>query len=241
MSCQPDVAPASGLSGAVAAVGDVAEMAVASARPRLRGWIHLYSAVVAVFAGTTLVVASWSEVSKLAGHATLAYVLAIVSMFAVSATYHRVYWQSAAARAWMRRLDHAMIFVLIAGTYTPFARLNMPRPTGHVVLAVVWGGALAGIALTLLWPSAPRWMGTSLYLALGWVAVWYMGMILRNAGVAAAMLLIAGGVLYSVGAVCYGLRRPDPWPTTFGYHEVFHTLTVLAAICQFIAICFAVF
>jgi hemolysin III len=235
MSYQTAAALKSALGEVVASVVD------ASARPRLRGYIHLYSAVVAVFAGTALVVASWSRVSRLAGHATLAYALAIVAMFAVSATYHRVYWLSAARRAWMRRLDHAMIFVLIAGTYTPFARLDMPRSTGHVVLAIVWGGALAGIALTLLWPSAPRWMGTSLYLVLGWVAVWYMGMILRSAGVAAAVLLIAGGVLYSIGAVCYGLRRPNPWPSTFGYHEVFHTLTVLAAICQFIAICFAVF
>lgn len=227
--------------GAVDVLGDAAVATVAPARPRLRGWIHLYSAVVAVFAGTTLVVASWSHVSKLAGHATLAYALAIVAMFAVSAIYHRVYWESAAARAWMRRLDHAMIFVLIAGTYTPFARLDMPRPTGNVVLAIVWGGALAGIALTLFWPSAPRWVGTTLYLVLGWVAVWYMGMIFHNAGVAAAVLLAVGGVLYSVGAVFYGLRWPDPWPTTFGYHEVFHALTVMAAICQYIAMWFAVF
>lgn len=237
MSYQTDVAAESALGRPM----PVPEAADAPARPRMRGWIHLYSAVIAVFAGTTLVVTSWSHVSKLAGHATLAYALAIVAMFAVSATYHRVYWHSAAARAWMRRLDHAMIFVLIAGTYTPFARLNMPRPTGHIVLAIVWGGALAGIALTLFWPSAPRWVGTTLYLVLGWVAVWYMGMIFHNAGVAAAVLLAVGGVLYSVGAVFYGLRWPDPWPTTFGYHEVFHALTVMAAICQYIAMWFAVF
>jgi hemolysin III len=162
-------------------------------------------------------------------------------MFAVSATYHRVHWESAVFRNWMRRLDHSMIFVLIAGTYTPFARLAMPRGTGHLVLAIVWGGAVAGIALTLFWPTAPRWLGVALYLLLGWVAVWYIGLIVHNAGMTAAVLLAVGGALYSVGAVFYGLRWPDPWPTTFGYHEFFHACTALAAICQYIAIWFAVF
>jgi hemolysin III len=184
---------------------------------------------------------SWSVVSKRAGHATLAYALAIVAMFAVSAIYHRVHWESAVARNWMRRLDHSMIFVFIAGTYTPFARLAMPHATGHMVLAIVWGGALAGIGLTLFWPSAPRWVGVTLYLLLGWVAVWYVGMILHNAGVAATVLLVVGGVLYSIGGVRYGLRWPDPWRTTFGYHEFFHACTALAAVCQYIAMWYAVF
>jgi hemolysin III len=171
----------------------------------------------------------------------LAYTLAIVAMFAVSATYHRVSWRSTAARSWMRRLDHSMIFVFIAGTYTPFALLDMPPSTGHQVLAIVWGGALAGIALTLFWPGAPRWLGVALYLLLGWVAISYAGTILQNAGVAAAVLLAVGGALYSIGAVFYALRWPDPWPTTFGYHEIFHGLTAVAAICHFVAVCVAVF
>ena len=210
-------------------------------RPRLRGWIHLYCAVGAFFAGTTLVVLSWALESKRAGHSTLTYTLAIVAMFAVSAIYHRVQWESVTARKWMRRLDHSMIFVFIAGSYTPFARLDMPRGTGYVVLAIVWGGAVAGIALTLFWPSAPRWLGVALYLLLGWVAIWYTPLILHNAGVAATVLLAVGGALYSIGAVFYGLRRPDPWPRTFGYHEVFHACTAVAAICQYIAMWFAVF
>jgi hemolysin III len=210
-------------------------------KPRLRGWIHLYCAFAALIAGSALVAMSWAVASKQAGHATLAYTLAIVTMFAVSAAYHRVHWSSVAARNWMRRLDHSMIFVVIAGTYTPFARLDMPGSTGHVVLAIVWGGALTGIALTVFWPDAPRWLSVALYLLLGWVAVWYAGVILHNAGVAAAVLLAVGGALYSLGAVFYALRRPDPWPTTFGYHEIFHACTAVAAICQFVAVCIAVF
>jgi hemolysin III len=216
--------------------GRFAESEAGVLKPRLRGWIHLYCAFAAFFAGSILVAVA----SKQAGHATLAYTLAIVTMFAVSATYHRVQWGSVAARNWMRRLDHSMIFVLIAGTYTPFATLDMPGSTGQV-LAIVWGGALAGIALTVFWPDGPRWLGVALYLLLGWVAVWYTGVILHNAGVAAAVLLAVGGALYSLGAVFYALRRPDPWPTTFGYHEIFHACTAVAAICQFVAVCIAVF
>jgi hemolysin III len=210
-------------------------------KPRLRGWIHLYCASVALIAGSALVAVSWTVASTRAGHATLAYTLAIVAMFAVSAAYHRVSWGSAAARSRMRRLDHSMIFVFIAGTYTPFARLDMPASTGHQVLAIVWGGALAGVALTLFWPDAPRWLGVALYLLLGWVAVAYAGTILHNAGVAAAVLLAVGGAIYSLGAVFYAQRWPDPWPATFGYHEIFHACTAVAAICHFVAVCIAVF
>jgi hemolysin III len=210
-------------------------------KPRLRGWIHFYCAYAALVAGSVLVTVSWALTSTRAGHATLAYTLAIVAMFGVSATYHRVSWGSTAARSWMRRLDHSTIFVFIAGTYTPFARLDMPASTGHQVLAIVWGGALAGVALTLLWPDAPRWLSVALYLLLGWVAVSYAGTILHNAGVAAAVLLAVGGALYSLGAVFYAFRWPDPWPTTFGYHEIFHALTAVAALCHFVAVCIVVF
>jgi hemolysin III len=210
-------------------------------KPRLRGWIHLYCAYTALVAGSALVTVSWALASTRAGHATLAYTLAIVAMFAVSATYHRVPWGSTAARNWMRRLDHSMIFVFIAGTYTPFALLDMPPSTGNQVLAIVWGGTLAGVALTLFWPDAPRWLGVALYLLMGWVAIWYAGTILHNAGVAAAVLLAVGGALYSIGAVFYALRWPDPWPSTFGYHEIFHGLTAVAALCHFVAVCVAVF
>jgi hemolysin III len=234
ISRRESLQPTAVVDGVTAAVDTLAP-------PRLRGWIHLYCAVAAFFAGTALVVMSWAVASKQAGLATLAYALAIVAMFAVSATYHRVHWESVDARKWMRRLDHSMIFVFIAGTYTPFATLAMPRATGHTVLAIVWGGALAGIAVSLFWPSAPRWVGVTLYLLLGWVAVWYGGMIVHDVGVAGAMLLASGGALYSIGALFYGLRWPNPWPTTFGYHELFHVCTALAAVCQYIAIWLVVF
>ena len=139
----------------------------------MRGSIHLYSAWFAIIAGAVLVSVSWAVASPRAGHSTLVYAAATVAMFAVSATYHRVQWKSPTARMRMKRLDHSMIFVFIAGSYTPFARLAMPQNTGVMVLWIVWGGALAGIALKVCWPSAPRWVGVPLYLLLGWVAVWF--------------------------------------------------------------------
>jgi hemolysin III len=210
-------------------------------KPRMRGWIHFFSAWLAFITGATLVSVSWAASSPRAGHSTLVYAAATVAMFAVSATYHRVQWKSEAARNLMRRLDHSMIFVFIAGSYTPFARLAMPQQTGVEVLWIVWGGALAGILLKVCWPSAPRWVGVPLYLLLGWVAVWYCPTILHKAGVAAMVLLAVGGVFYSVGGIFYGLRWPDPWPSTFGYHEFFHAFTVIAAILHYIAMWFAVF
>jgi len=210
-------------------------------KPRMRGWIHLYSAWLAFITGAVLVSVSWAAESPRAGHSTLVYAAATVAMFGVSATYHRVQWKSAASRNLMKRLDHSMIFVFIAGSYTPFARLAMPQDTGVEVLWIVWGGAVAGIALKVCWPSAPRWFGVPLYLLLGWVAVWYAPTIVHEAGVAAMVLLAVGGVFYSIGGLFYGLRWPDPWPRTFGYHEVFHACTAIAAILHYIAMWFAVF
>ena len=210
-------------------------------KPRLRGWIHQYCAVVAAIGGTGLVAVSWAEASKRAGHSTLTYALTVTALFTVSAVYHRVDWKSATARQWMRRLDHSMIFLLIAGSYTPIARLALPRTTAYVVMEIVWAGAVAGIALTLFWPTAPRWAGVPLYLLLGWVAVWFAKTIVHDAGWAATVLLAVGGVLYSIGAVFYALRWPDPWPRTFGYHEIFHACTAVAALCHYIAIWFVAF
>jgi hemolysin III len=210
-------------------------------KPRARGWIHVYSAAVAIVAGAALVSVSWAAQSTRAGLATLIYTTTIVAMFAVSGAYHRIHWKSEPARKWMKRADHSMIFVFIAGSYTPFALLALPRNSGILLFWIVWGGALAGVALKMLWPSAPRWVGVPLYLLLGWVAVWFAGAIVHGAGVAAMVLLAVGGALYSIGGVLYGLKWPNPWPTTFGHHEFFHACTAVAAICHYIAMWFAVF
>jgi hemolysin III len=210
-------------------------------RPRARGWIHLYSAIVAVIAGASLVSVSWALEGTRAGLATLLYTFTIVAMFAVSATYHRVTWVSPTKRKWMKRLDHSMIFVFIAGSYTPFALLALPSNQGMVLFWIVWGGAIAGVFLKMFWPSAPAWVGVPLYLLLGWVAAFFIVPIMHGAGVAALVLLIVGGALYSIGGVLYGLKWPNPWPTTFGHHEFFHACTAVAAICHYIAMWFAVF
>lgn len=210
-------------------------------KPRLRGWIHVYSAVIATIAGAALVAVSWSLESTRAGIATLIYTLTIVAMFAVSGIYHRVNWTSTTARTWMKRADHSMIFVFIAGSYTPFALLALPKNNGMTLFWIVWGGALAGVALKMLWPSSPRWLGVPLYILLGWVAVWFIGPIAEGAGIAAVVLLIVGGALYSIGGVLYALKWPNPWPQTFGHHEFFHACTAVAAICHYIAMWFAVF
>ncbi|MDY6872112.1 MAG: hemolysin III family protein [Actinomycetota bacterium] len=210
-------------------------------KPRARGWIHVYSAVVAVICGATLVSVSWAVVSSRAGIATLIYTLTIVAMFAVSGTYHRVDWRTPVARTWMKRADHSMIFLFIAGSYTPFALLALPEGEGMVLFWIVWSGALAGVLLKMFWPSAPAWVGVPLYLLLGWVAAWFIGPIMDGAGAAAVVLLIVGGALYSIGGVLYGLKWPNPWPTTFGHHEFFHACTAVAAICHYIAMWFAVF
>ncbi|MBU3686671.1 MAG: hemolysin III family protein [Mycobacterium sp.] len=210
-------------------------------KPRARGWIHVYAAVVAAVAGAALVSVSWAVDSTRAGLATFIYTLTIVAMFTVSGVYHRVSWRSHTAWTWMKRLDHSMIFVFIAGSYTPFALLALPERSGWTLFWIVWGGALAGVLLKMCWPSAPRWVGVPLYLLLGWVAVWFVGPIMHGAGIAALVLLIVGGALYSVGGVLYALKWPNPWPSTFGHHEFFHACTAVAALCHYIAMWFAVF
>ncbi len=160
----------------------------------------------------------------------------MVAMFCVSATYHRVTWVSAAAEKWMMRLDHSAVFVFIAATYTPLALIAMPPRSGVIMLTIVWMGATAGVVLKMLWPSTPRWVGLPLYLMLGYVAVWFAEVLLHGAGFAAVALLVAGAVLYNIGALFYGARWPNPWPHTFGHHELFHSCTAVAAACHFAAI-----
>ncbi|HEX3816632.1 MAG TPA: hemolysin III family protein [Mycobacteriales bacterium] len=208
-------------------------------KPRLRGWLHQWAFVVSFATGATLIALSALEGTR-AVIGTSIYALTVSLLFGTSALYHRRTW-AARGRSVMKRLDHSMIFVFIAGTYTPFALLVMPRNIGIVILTVVWSGALAGIVLKQAWIRAPRWISVPPYIALGWVAVFVLPDMLRHAGVAALVLLLAGGLVYSFGAIVYGTRRPDPWPRTFGYHEVFHLCTIVAALCHYIAIWFAVY
>lgn len=170
----------------------------------------------------------------------LIYSVTVCGLFGTSALYHRRVWSERGYQI-MRRMDHSMIFVFIAGTYTPLCVLLLDRSTAILMLGLVWGGALAGVAVKLIWPHAPRWVSAPLYLALGWVSVAILPQILSQGGVTVLVLLAAGGAIYSIGAVCYALRRPNPWPTVFGHHEFFHACTLVAALCHHIAIYFAVF
>ncbi len=209
--------------------------------PRMRGWIHFWSFIGAAIAAAVLVTLAASTVSARAAVGTAVYGVTVCGLFGVSALYHRRLWRTPQAKMWMKRLDHSMIFVFIAGSYTPFALLCMPERTGNIVLAVVWIGAALGVAVKMAWPDAPRWLGVALYLALGWVAVFVLPDLLHHAGVAALVLLLVGGLFYSLGGVTYGARWPNPWPSTFGFHEVFHAATVLAALCHYIAIWLAIY
>lgn len=179
-------------------------------KPRLRGWLHTYAFFVAIVCGIVLCTLaatrpSWAPVVSCA-----IYSLTVCGLFGTSALYHRRVWSERGYQT-MRRLDHSMIFIFIAGTYTPFCLLLLSKQSGRVLLATVWAGAAAGVAVKLIRPHASRWVSAPLYLALGWVAVAVLPDILRGGGVTPLVLLVVGGLAYSAGAVCYALRRPNPW------------------------------
>ena len=204
-------------------------------KPRLRGVSHQWAFIVAVVLGAALVIAAPR------GEATLAagiYAASVAALFGTSALYHRVTWSSAAARRWMRRLDHSMIFFLIAGTYTPFALIALEGTLATVILVVVWAGALGGIVLKLAWIDAPKWLIAGVYVALGWVAVAAFPQLYEGLGITATAMVAGGGVLYTLGALVYATQRPDPVPRVFGYHEVFHLLVILAAALQYAVVAF---
>jgi hemolysin III len=211
------------------------------ARPRLRGWLHVWAFGVSVAAGIVLVSVVGATRGAEAALATSIYALTVCLLFGTSAVYHRVKWSRPSRHALLARLDHSMIFVFIAGTYTPFAVLAMPEDTGRIVLATVWLGALGGVLLKTSWITAPRWLGVPLYLGLGWVAVFVLPSLFTHGGVATFVLVIVGGLIYTFGGIVYGLKRPNPWPRVFGYHEVFHLCTVVAATCHMVAVWLAVY
>jgi hemolysin III len=209
----------------------------ADARPRLRGVFHQYAFVAAVAAGIALVAAADGTAARISAWI---YAAALAAMFGASALYHRVTWRSPRVRGWMRRLDHSAIFLLIAGTYTPFAVLAFEGVLADVILVVVWAGAAAGLVLNLVWIHAPKWLAALVYVALGWVGIVTLPQLVEHAGVPATALVLAGGALYTAGAVVYALRRPNPAPAVFGYHELFHVLVIAAALAQFAGVAWVV-
>jgi hemolysin III len=213
---------------------------VAELKPRLRGWLHAYAAVTSIVTGAAMVAVAATLRGGPAAATTAIYSATVTLLFGTSALYHRLNWSPRAHRL-MKRLDHSMIFVFIAGTYTPIAVLSLPRNSAIAVLIAVWTGALFGVVLQTAWRSAPRWLSAPCYIALGWVAVFVFPDLLHNAGVAAFVLIAAGGVVYTLGAVVYALKRPNPYPGVFGFHEVFHLCTLVAALCHYVAIWLTVF
>lgn len=217
------------MAGAKAAAGEAFERV----KPRLRGVSHQWAFFCALVAGAVLVYLAP------AGKATLAaaiYAASLAALLGTSALYHRVDWRRPEVRRRMRRLDHSMIFVLIAGTVTPFALLVIDEPFATALLVAVWAGALAGIVVELVWIEAPKWATAGVYLAVGWIGALGFPAIVANAGVMAGVLIAIGGVMYTAGAIVYARQRPDPRPAVFGYHEIFHLLVIAAAIFHFAAV-----
>jgi hemolysin III len=206
-------------------------------KPRLRGWLHAGTFPLSVVAGIALVLLADGPRDTAA---TAVYATSAALLFGVSAIYHRGNWSPRRERL-LKRLDHSNIFLIIAGTYTPFSVILLDRRGGVLLLWIVWSAALAGIAFRVLWVGAPRWLFTPVYIALGWVAVFYLGDILDAGGPAVVALLAVGGVLYSLGGVVYALKRPNPSPRWFGFHEVFHALTLGAYVTHYIALALATY
>jgi hemolysin III len=213
-----------------------AELA-AVVQPRLRGWLHAGAAPLVLVAGIALVALAPPGTPRFT---SAVYAATALNLFATSAVYHRFRWGPRAVRAF-KRLDHANIYLIIAGSYTPMTALALTGTTRTALLWVVWTGALAGVLFRVLWVTAPRALYTVLYVALGWSALFALPEIFAGAGVAVAVLTLVGGACYTLGGLVYGLRRPDPWPRWFGFHEIFHALTIAAWTCQYIAISMLVY
>lgn len=200
------------------------------AKPKLRGWIHAVTVPAAVGLGLMLIARAPNTGAKLSSGVFLA---TSVLLFGTSAIYHLVSW-SHRTTVVLRRIDHSNIFLLIAGTYTPIAMTALAWPKSVITLVLMWSGAIMGIAFRVFWLSAPRWLYVGLYLALGWTALWFMGDLFTASPPGVAFLLV-GGILYTIGAVVYGLRRPNIFPEVYGFHELFHTCTVLAFVLHWSA------
>jgi hemolysin III len=208
----------------------------ATVKPRLRGVSHQYAFFVSLACGVALILAASDGRARLAASI---YAVAVSALLGTSALYHRITWRPR-TRRWMRRLDHSMIFVLIAGTYTPVALLALRGSLASTILIVLWAGALGGVLFKLLWIDAPKWLLAGVYVALGLVSAAVFGELPAAIGWLGVAGLATGGLLYVVGAIVYASGRPNPWPKVFGYHEVFHALVLAAAALQYAVIAFAV-
>jgi hemolysin III len=217
------------------AAAERATEAIASVKPRLRGVSHEWAFFVSLVLGAGLIVAAKTPKATLA---VAVYAVSLSALLGTSALYHRVNWKRPEVRRWMRRLDHSMIFFLIAGTYTPFALLVLNGPLADAILVVVWGGALIGAIVEMVWIEHPKWVAALVYMSLGWVAAVAFPGMWQEMGVAGTLLVAVGGLLYTVGAVVYATQRPNPNPRVFGYHEIFHALVIAAAAAHFAAIAF---
>jgi hemolysin III len=224
-------------SGASERIGEAVHEVIDEVKPRLRGWLHAATAPLSLAAGIVLVVLSPTPMTR-AGSAIFA-VSALV-LFTASATMHRGTW-SPKANLLLRRLDHSSIFLLIAGSYTPFTLLLLEGRDRTTLLSIAWGGAALGIIFRVFWCGAPRWLYTPIYLALGWAAVFYFPQFVERASAAVLTLIVAGGVCYTIGAVVYGFRRPNPSPRWFGFHEVFHSLTIVAFATHYVGVSIATY
>ena len=209
---------------AVESAGDLVDTVVDQVKPHLRGWLHLGMVPLSVVAAVVLVALAPGAAERAAA---LTFGITAVLLFGTSAAYHRGRW-SPRVSGMLKRWDHANIFLIIAGTHTPFAVMLLPPGQARTLLWVVWGGAVAGVIFRVFWLAAPRWLYTVVYVALGWVAVFFLVPFWRSGGPLIVTLIAAGGLLYTAGAVVYGLKRPNPSPRWFGFHEVFHAFTVAA-------------
>jgi hemolysin III len=218
-------------------IGDSVRETLDDVKPQLRGWMHTASAPLTLAAGVVLVVLSPTASSRIgsAVFATSALVL-----FTVSGIYHRGTW-TPRTRRFLRRFDHANIFLLIAGSYTPFTLLLLRGTDRVVLLSVVWTGAILGVLFRVFWTDAPRWLHTPIYVALGWAAIFYFGDFVQNASTAVWVLMAVGGALYTLGGIVYGFQRPNPFPRWFGFHEVFHTLTIAAFVAHYVGVLLATY
>lgn len=219
----------------VDAAKEAASEAIAAVKPKLRGSSHKWAFFVSLVLGVVLILIAKTPKATLA---VAIYAVSLSALFGTSALYHGVNWTRPQVRMWMRRLDHSMIFFLIAGTYTPFALLVLEGALATAILVVVWVGAIAGAVVETVWIDHPKWVSALIYLALGWVAVVAFPDLWSTLGAGGAALVIAGGVLYTAGAVVYATQRPNPNPAIFGYHEVFHLFVIAAAVAHFSAVAF---